>query len=98
VPDDGRHSTIPIYASAVSQKMTALCGEIADGIILTRSTLATAAVVREQLAEGARRAGGNLDQIIVTTLMPAAVGETRREALDARVLPSMRVSFLATIA
>ena len=78
-----RHSTIPIYASAVSQKMTALCGEIADGIILTRSTLATAAVVREQLAEGARRAGRDLDQIIVTTLLPAAVGETRREALDA---------------
>jgi len=75
--------TIPIYASAVSQKMTALCGEIADGIILTRSTLATAAVVREQLAEGARRAGRDLDQIIVTTLLPAAVGQTRREALDA---------------
>jgi alkanesulfonate monooxygenase SsuD/methylene tetrahydromethanopterin reductase-like flavin-dependent oxidoreductase (luciferase family) len=78
-----RHSTIPIYASAVSQKMTALCGEIADGIILTRSTLATAAVVRKQLAEGVRRAGRDLDQIIVTTLLPAAVGETRREALDA---------------
>jgi len=78
-----RHSTIPIHASAVSQKITALCGEIADGIILTRSTLATAAVIREQLAEGARRAGRDLDQIIVTTLLPAAVGETRREALDA---------------
>jgi alkanesulfonate monooxygenase SsuD/methylene tetrahydromethanopterin reductase-like flavin-dependent oxidoreductase (luciferase family) len=33
---------IPIYASAVFPKMTALCGEIADGIILTRSTLSTA--------------------------------------------------------
>src|SRR5438270_151014 len=29
------------------------------------------------------RAGRDLDQIIVTTLLPAAVGETRREALDA---------------
>ena len=36
-----RHE-IPIYLSAVFPKMTALCGEIADGIILTRSTLATA--------------------------------------------------------
>jgi alkanesulfonate monooxygenase SsuD/methylene tetrahydromethanopterin reductase-like flavin-dependent oxidoreductase (luciferase family) len=78
-----RHRTIPIYASAVSQKMTALCGEIADGIILTRSTLATAAVVREQLAEGARRAGRDPGQTMVTTLLPASVGETRREALDA---------------
>src|SRR6202030_474652 len=32
---------------------------------------------------GARRAGRDLDQIIVTTLLPASVGETRREALDA---------------
>jgi len=72
-----RHSTLPIYASAVSQKMTAVCGEIADGIILTRSTLATAAVVREQLAEGARRAGRDLDQIIVTTLLPAALDALR---------------------
>ena len=31
-----RHRTIPIYAAAVSPKMTTLCGEIADGIILTR--------------------------------------------------------------
>jgi probable F420-dependent oxidoreductase len=78
-----RHRTVPIYASAVSQKMTALCGEIADGIILTRSTLATAAIVRGQLAEGARRAGRDSGQITVTTLLPAAVGESRREALDA---------------
>lgn len=78
-----RHAMIPIYASAVSQKMTALCGEISDGIILTRSTLATAAVVREQLADGARRVGRDPGQITVTTLLPAAVGETRREALDA---------------
>jgi alkanesulfonate monooxygenase SsuD/methylene tetrahydromethanopterin reductase-like flavin-dependent oxidoreductase (luciferase family) len=78
-----RHRTIPIYASAVSQKMTALCGEIADGIILTRSTLATAVVVREQLAEEASRAGRDPGQITVTTLLPAAVGESRREALDA---------------
>ncbi len=30
---------IPIYLSAVFPKMTTLCGEIADGVILTRSTL-----------------------------------------------------------
>src|SRR6266853_994124 len=48
---------IPVYLSAVFPKMVALCGEIADGVILTRSTLATAAAVRERLAEGAKRAG-----------------------------------------
>src|SRR5262245_26294701 len=59
---------IPIYASAVFPKMTALCGEIADGVILTRSTLATAPLVRQQLAEGARRAGRDPSAIVVTTL------------------------------
>jgi len=74
---------IPIYASAVFPKMTALCGEIADGIILTRSTLATAPPVKQQLAEGARRAGRDPSEIVVTTLLPTAVRESRREALDA---------------
>src|SRR5947208_4886397 len=73
---------IPIYVSAVFPKMIALCGEIADGIMLTRSTLATAALVREQVADGARRAGRDPARIAVTTLLPTAVGQTRREALD----------------
>src|SRR5713226_5984538 len=46
---------IPIYVSAVCPKMIGLCGEIADGVILTRSTLKTAAEVRDRLAEGAIR-------------------------------------------
>ena len=49
-----RRPVIPIYVSAVFPKMISLCGEIADGVILTRSTLATAALVREGLAEGQR--------------------------------------------
>jgi alkanesulfonate monooxygenase SsuD/methylene tetrahydromethanopterin reductase-like flavin-dependent oxidoreductase (luciferase family) len=63
--------------------MTTLCGEIAEGIILTRSTIATAAQVRERLAEGAKRAGRDSSAIVVTSLLPTAVGATRKEALDA---------------
>ena len=77
-----RHRSVPIYLSAVFPKMTALCGEIADGLILTRSTLTTAATVREALAEGAHRAGRDPTKIAVTTLLPAAVADTRAEALD----------------
>jgi alkanesulfonate monooxygenase SsuD/methylene tetrahydromethanopterin reductase-like flavin-dependent oxidoreductase (luciferase family) len=47
-----RHRDIPLYLSAVFQKGIVLCGEVADGIILTRSTLRTAAQVRTHLAEG----------------------------------------------
>ncbi len=74
---------IPIYVSAVFPKMIALCGEIADGIILTRSTLDTAARVRELLGEGAGRAGRDPGRIVVASLLPAAVAETREEALAA---------------
>jgi probable F420-dependent oxidoreductase len=74
---------IPIYLSAVFPKMTTVCGEIADGVILTRSTLATATQVRERLAEGAKRAGRDPSGIVVTSLLPTEVGTSRREALDA---------------
>jgi 5,10-methylenetetrahydromethanopterin reductase len=65
----------------VFQKGISLCGEIADGIILTRSTLRTAAQVRTYLAEGARKAGRDVTQIEVTSLLPTSVGDTRDAAL-----------------
>jgi len=74
---------IPIYVSAVFPKMITICGEIADGIILTRSTLATGALVKDRLTEGARIAGRDPSRIVITSLSPAAVSETRRAALDA---------------
>src|SRR3954468_15503413 len=76
-----RRPRVPIYLSAVFPKGIALCGEIADGIILTRSSLSTAAEARRHVAEGATRAGRDPSQITVTTLLPTAVAETREEAL-----------------
>ena len=73
---------IPIYIAAVFPKMTALCGELADGIILTRSTLDTAAGAREHIAAGAARAGRQPSDIEVTTLLPTAVADTLAEARD----------------
>ncbi len=68
--------------SAVFPKMIALCGEIADGVMLTRSTLSTAAVVREQLAEGAKRAGRDPNQLL------AVVDR------DGRVIGVLQLSFI----
>lgn len=76
-----RHRQIPIYLSAVFQKGIELCGEVADGIILTRSTLHTAAQVRTHLAAGARKAGRDPARIEVTSLLPTSVGGTREAAL-----------------
>lgn len=79
---------LPIYLSAVFPKGIALCGEIADGIILTRSTVKTAAEVRRHLSEGAARAGRDPGAIALTSLLPTAVAETRDEAL-ARLRPGL---------
>lgn len=77
-----RRADVPIYIAAVFPKMIAACGESADGIILTRSTLRTGAEVRTHLAEGARKAGRDPSGIVVTSLLPTAVAATRAEALD----------------
>jgi alkanesulfonate monooxygenase SsuD/methylene tetrahydromethanopterin reductase-like flavin-dependent oxidoreductase (luciferase family) len=83
-----RRRSLPIWLSAVFPKMVALAGEIADGVMLTRSTVATAAGVREALAEGARRAGRDPAGITLATLLPTAVAATRQEALD-RLRPGL---------
>ena len=78
-----RNREVPVYLSAVFPKAIALCGEVADGIILTRSTLHTGASVRAQLAEAARGVGRDPGKIDVTTLLPTSVADTRDEALAA---------------
>ncbi|MDD9918482.1 MAG: LLM class flavin-dependent oxidoreductase [Rhodospirillaceae bacterium] len=74
---------MPIYVAAVFPKMTALCGEVADGIILTRSTLKTGAAVRATIAEAAKKAGRDPKDVAITSLLPTSVAETREEAFDA---------------
>lgn len=83
-----RRPELPIYVAAVFPKMTALCGEIADGVILTRSTLETGKQAREQLAEGAARSERDADKIVVASLLPTSVADTREAALD-RMRPGL---------
>ena len=73
----------PVYLSALFPKMLELTGEIADGVILTRSTLATAAEARARIAAGAARAGRDAAAIEVTSLLPASVSPDREAALAA---------------
>ncbi len=79
---------IPIYAAGLFPKMVEATGEVADGIILTRSTLQTASEIRQQLATGAAKAGRDPAKIAVTSLLPTAVDKTRAEALD-RMRPGL---------
>jgi probable F420-dependent oxidoreductase len=78
-----RRKEIPIYVSAVFPKMTALAGEIADGVLLTRSSLGTAAPTRAALAEGAARVGRDPAGVVVSSLLPTIVADSRAEALAA---------------
>ncbi len=78
-----QHRDVPIYLAAVFPKGVELAGEVSDGVILTRSTLGTAAATRQQLAEGARQAGRDASKIELTSLLPTAVGDTKEAALSA---------------
>ena len=73
---------LPIYISALFPKMLALAGEVADGVILTRSTLETAAAVRTQLDAASIASGRPAGSVKITSLLPTAVAKTRAEALD----------------
>jgi probable F420-dependent oxidoreductase len=83
-----RRRAVPVYVSAVFPKMTALAGEIAEGVLLTRSTVKTAAAVRANLAAGAARAGRDPDNIVIASLLPTAVADSRAEAY-ARLRPGI---------
>jgi alkanesulfonate monooxygenase SsuD/methylene tetrahydromethanopterin reductase-like flavin-dependent oxidoreductase (luciferase family) len=65
---------VPVYLSGVFQPMLAVCGEIAEGAILTSSTLGWARRAAAHVAEGARRAGRDPADIEVATLLGCAVG------------------------
>jgi probable F420-dependent oxidoreductase len=80
--------SLPIYTAGLFPKMVEATGEVADGIILTRSTLATASTVKAQLAQGAAKAGRDASAIRVTSLLPTSVAKTRAEAYD-RMRPGL---------
>ncbi len=73
----------PVYLSALFPKMLELTGEVADGVILTRSTLETPAAARARIAAGAARAGRDAAAIEITSLLPASVSSDRQAALAA---------------
>ena len=77
-----RRPQIPIYLAGLFPKMVMTCGEIADGIILTRSTLKTADEIQPHLMTGSTIAGKNPKNIDITSLLPTAVCETKKEAVD----------------
>jgi alkanesulfonate monooxygenase SsuD/methylene tetrahydromethanopterin reductase-like flavin-dependent oxidoreductase (luciferase family) len=55
-------SSLPIYLSALFPQMLALCGEIAQGLLMVFSTPDSARKAREHLGAGAARGGRRLER------------------------------------
>jgi alkanesulfonate monooxygenase SsuD/methylene tetrahydromethanopterin reductase-like flavin-dependent oxidoreductase (luciferase family) len=73
---------IPIYLSALFPKMLEVCGEIAQGVLMTRSTLETGQQAAAHIAVGAGRAGRQPQEIDLASLLPCSVATDRQAALD----------------
>ncbi len=79
---------IPIYLAAVFPQMLQLCGELAQGALLVWSTLESGRRATPHIAEGARRAGRNLQEIDLASLLPCSIAPNRQEALE-RLRPAV---------
>ncbi|MCI0547178.1 MAG: LLM class flavin-dependent oxidoreductase [Candidatus Rokubacteria bacterium] len=73
---------IPIYLAALFGPMLEVCGEIAQGTLLTWSTLDAGRRAAQHVARGAARAGRRPEEIEIASLLPCFVAGTRQEALD----------------
>ena len=71
---------IPIYLAGVFPKMLKICGQIAKGAILAWSTPSRARLAADSVAEGARSAGRDPNEVEVLALVGCSVSEDREEA------------------
>ena len=73
---------IPIYLAAVNPKMLGICGEIAQGVILTRATVEQAATAAGHVAGGARSAERRPEEVDVALLLGCVITTNKDEARD----------------
>jgi probable F420-dependent oxidoreductase len=77
-----RRPAVPVYVAGLFPRMLEICGEIADGVLLTWPTLDAAARAAGHVARGAAAAGRSPADVQVASLIPTAVAPSRAEALD----------------
>ncbi len=73
---------IPIYLGAVFPTMMQVCGEIAEGTILTSPTLENARTAADNVAIGARRARRDPATVEVTALLRCSIAADIEEARE----------------
>jgi len=74
---------VPVWIAALNPKMTALGGEVADGVIYNLLPVAYVAQARAQIAEGAGRAGRDPGRVTLASLAVTCVEPGDPEAMDA---------------
>jgi probable F420-dependent oxidoreductase len=73
---------VPIYLAALFPPLLELCGEIAEGALLTWPTLAAGGRAAAAVARGAARAGRRPEDVDLASLLPCVTAPTRAEARD----------------
>ena len=80
------HASVTVYLSALFPQMLGLCGEIAQGLLMVFATPDSLGAAVEGLRAGTVRAGRDLKEIELASLLPASVAEDRKVAYE-RVRP-----------
>lgn len=75
-------SEIPIYLAAVNAKMLQTTGELAQGVILTRSTLVQTRAALDRVVEGAHNAGRDPADLEMSTQLASSVDGDKERARD----------------
>ena len=73
---------IPVYVAGLFPTMLGICGEIADGALLTWPSLDAPRRAVEHVSRGALGAGRDPGTIDIASLIPCAVAANRRDALQ----------------
>jgi alkanesulfonate monooxygenase SsuD/methylene tetrahydromethanopterin reductase-like flavin-dependent oxidoreductase (luciferase family) len=79
---------IPIYLAALFPTMLEVCGELAQGVLLTWATVDAGRRAAEHVAVGARRAGRKPEDIDIASLLPCHVAASQQEARE-RMRPAI---------
>ncbi len=76
---------LPIYFGSRSPKILELCGQVADGVILSRSLSASGSYVADSLKHiysGVKKAGRNMEEVVIASNLTFSVGKDSRQAKD----------------
>lgn len=88
LPAPGVH----IYLAALGPRMTELAGEVADGVLLNWCTPERVAEAREQVADGARRAGRDPADVDVAVYVRACLNHAGPAAVEALQIATAQYS------